>query len=144
MCFFTPPLTNTPRRPSDTAAEQDTGLTRPASQAALVAPPSPGPNSTKAPATPTSPLDADAVAAAVGMALDARAAAAAGGGGDALSKKRAYKEKFQEGVAIFNAKPKKGIAFLQVGLVHRGAGVVVALLRGVWGGHHVELEVVSA
>jgi hypothetical protein len=78
------------------------------------------------------------------MALDARAAAAAGGGGDALSKKRAYKEKFQEGVAIFNAKPKKGIAFLQVGLVHRGAGVVVALLRGVWGGHHVELEVVSA
>lgn len=34
--------------------------------------------------------------------------------GDALSKKRAYKEKWQEGIALFNTKPKKGIAALQV------------------------------
>ena len=27
---------------------------------------------------------------------------------------KAYKRNFQEGVAIFNAKPKKGIAFMQV------------------------------
>jgi brefeldin A-inhibited guanine nucleotide-exchange protein len=53
------------------------------------------------------------------MALEARATASSGGaigGGDALSKKRAYKEKFQEGVALFNKKPKKGIAFMQVRL----------------------------
>ncbi len=35
------------------------------------------------------------------------------GVGDALSRQRAYKVKFQEGLALFNAKPKKGIAFLQ-------------------------------
>jgi hypothetical protein len=48
----------------------------------------------------------------------AAAAAAAGdtGGGDALSRKRAYKEKWQEAVALFNTKPKKGIAMLQVRL----------------------------
>ena len=54
----------------------------------------------------------------------APAAAAAGGeagGGDALSRKRAYKEKWQEGVALFNKKPKKGIAMLQVGR-HTGRG----------------------
>jgi hypothetical protein len=37
------------------------------------------------------------------------------GGGDALSKKRAMKEKWHEGVSLFNKKPKKGIALLQVG-----------------------------
>lgn len=42
-------------------------------------------------------------------------------GGDALSRKRAYKEKWQEGVALFNKKPKKGIAMLQVG-TQIGAG----------------------
>jgi hypothetical protein len=31
-----------------------------------------------------------------------------------LSRKRAYKEKWQEGVALFNKKPKKGISLLQV------------------------------
>lgn len=36
-------------------------------------------------------------------------------GGDLLTRKRAYKEKFQEGIALFNKKPKKGIALLQVG-----------------------------
>ncbi len=46
----------------------------------------------------------------------ATAAGGGGGGGDALSKKRAYKEKFQEGVALFNKKPKKGITLLQVRL----------------------------
>jgi hypothetical protein len=44
----------------------------------------------------------------------AAAAAGDGGGGDALSRKRAYKEKWQEAVALFNIKPKKGIAMLQV------------------------------
>jgi hypothetical protein len=43
------------------------------------------------------------------------AAAGEAGGGDALSRKRAYKEKWQEGVALFNKKPKKGITLLQVG-----------------------------
>jgi len=34
--------------------------------------------------------------------------------GEALSRKRAAKEKWQEGIALFNSKPKKGIALLQV------------------------------
>ncbi len=29
---------------------------------------------------------------------------------------KAYKKGFQQGIALFNAKPKKGIAFLQVSL----------------------------
>eukprot|EP00775_Hariotina_reticulata_P008270 gene8270-8458_t len=33
--------------------------------------------------------------------------------GDTLSRKRAFKEKWQEGVALFNTKPKKGIVLLQ-------------------------------
>lgn len=41
----------------------------------------------------------------------------AGGGGEVLSRKRAYKEKWQEGVGLFNKKPKKGIALLQVWLL---------------------------
>jgi hypothetical protein len=47
----------------------------------------------------------------------AAAAATAGdtqAGGDALSRKRAFKEKWQEGVALFNKKPKRGISMLQV------------------------------
>lgn len=52
---------------------------------------------------------------AAGTSLDnSSGGAAAAGAGDALSKKRAYKEKWQEGVALFNTKPKKGIALLQV------------------------------
>lgn len=47
-------------------------------------------------------------------AAGAAAAAADTAGGDALSRKRAFKEKWQEGVALFNKKPKKGIAMLQV------------------------------
>lgn len=54
-----------------------------------------------------------AVAAAAAPAPPAAAGEA--GGGDALSRKRAYKEKWQEGVALFNKKPKKGISMLQVG-----------------------------
>lgn len=30
---------------------------------------------------------------------------------------KAYKKGFQEGIALFNKKPKKGIAFMQVGYV---------------------------
>ena len=31
---------------------------------------------------------------------------------------KAYKKGFQEGIAIFNKKPKKGIAFMQVSCTH--------------------------
>eukprot|EP00879_Flechtneria_rotunda_P009955 GHRR01010411.1.p1 GENE.GHRR01010411.1~~GHRR01010411.1.p1 ORF type:complete len:1258 (+),score=566.72 GHRR01010411.1:286-4059(+) len=54
---------------------------------------------------------ASSVASASAGAAGAPAATA--GAGDALSKKRAYKEKWQEGIALFNTKPKKGIAMLQ-------------------------------
>jgi hypothetical protein len=54
--------------------------------------------------------DASAAAAASGGA----AAGGGGGGGEVLSRKRAFKEKWQEGVGLFNKKPKKGIALLQV------------------------------
>ena len=46
-------------------------------------------------------------------------AALAAGGGDAvreaalLESWKAYKRGFQQGIALFNAKPKKGVAFLQ-------------------------------
>ncbi len=46
-------------------------------------------------------------------------AALAAGGGDAvreaalLESWKAYKRGFQQGVALFNVKPKKGVAFLQ-------------------------------
>jgi brefeldin A-inhibited guanine nucleotide-exchange protein len=71
--------------------------------------------------------DDDEAAAAAPTAADAAAGDSAGTpgvaggpvGGDALSRKRAMKEKWHEGVALFNKKPKKGISFLQVG---RGAG----------------------
>lgn len=65
-----------------------------------------------------------AAAAAEGSTTPkAGAAGAAGetGGGDALSRKRAFKEKWQEGVALFNKKPKKGIAMLQVGAAPRAS-----------------------
>lgn len=46
-------------------------------------------------------------------------AALAAGGGDAVKEAalleswKAYKRGFQQGVALFNVKPKKGVAFLQ-------------------------------
>jgi len=61
----------------------------------------------------TTPKSNGAAAAAAAPAPPAAAGEA--GGGDALSRKRAYKEKWQEGVALFNKKPKKGISMLQVG-----------------------------
>ncbi|KAG2453172.1 hypothetical protein HYH02_002496 [Chlamydomonas schloesseri] len=68
--------------------------------------------------------DADLAAAAAAAEREARAAAAAEGGAaagatggpggqDDLVAKRAYKLKFQQGIALFNKKPKKGIEFLQ-------------------------------
>ena len=50
---------------------------------------------------------------------DSAVAALAAGGGDAvreaalLESWKAYKRGFQQGIALFNAKPKKGVAFLQ-------------------------------
>lgn len=65
--------------------------------------------------------DSSTPKAGAGSSSSSSAAAAAGdtGGGDALSRKRAYKEKWQEAVALFNTKPKKGIALLQVGAAGR-------------------------
>eukprot|EP00198_Chlamydomonas_reinhardtii_P005607 XP_001694943.1 SEC7/BIG-like ARF-guanine nucleotide exchange factor [Chlamydomonas reinhardtii] len=73
--------------------------------------------------------DADLAAAAAAAEREARAAAAAAGGEgaaagatggpgggagqDDLVAKRAYKLKFQQGIALFNKKPKKGVEFLQ-------------------------------
>jgi hypothetical protein len=72
-----------------------------------------GSTSTSKPSTPLA--GASSVVAAAGDAGSAAAGAAgSAAAGDALSKKRAYKEKWQEGIALFNSKPKKGIALLQV------------------------------
>ncbi|KIZ07158.1 Brefeldin A-inhibited guanine nucleotide-exchange protein 2, partial [Monoraphidium neglectum] len=68
-------------------------------------------------ATPTAAPDRDGAADALsagGTAAGAAGMPAAGPvSGDALSRKRALKEKWHEGVALFNKKPKKGIALLQ-------------------------------
>jgi hypothetical protein len=72
-----------------------------------------GSTSTSKPSTPLA--GASSVTAAAGDAgLAGAGAAGSAAAGDALSKKRAYKEKWQEGIALFNSKPKKGIALLQV------------------------------
>lgn len=65
---------------------------------------------------PSTPLAGASAAAAGGDAAGLAGAGAAGSAaaGDALSRKRAFKEKWQEGIALFNSKPKKGIALLQV------------------------------
>ena len=53
---------------------------------------------------------------------DSAVAALAAGGGDAvreaalLESWKAYKRGFQQGIALFNVKPKKGVAFLQARL----------------------------
>ncbi|WIA22572.1 hypothetical protein OEZ86_009559 [Tetradesmus obliquus] len=64
---------------------------------------------------PSTPLAGASAAAAGGDAAGLAGAGAAGSAaaGDALSRKRAFKEKWQEGIALFNSKPKKGIALLQ-------------------------------
>jgi brefeldin A-inhibited guanine nucleotide-exchange protein len=67
----------------------------------------PGSTNTSKPGTPLAGASAANDVAGAGAAGSAAA-------GDALSKKRAYKEKWQEGIALFNSKPKKGIALLQV------------------------------
>jgi hypothetical protein len=76
----------------------------------------PGSTSTSKPSTPLA--GASSVTAAAGDAGSAGAGAAgSAAAGDALNKKRAYKEKWQEGIALFNSKPKKGIALLQVSVL---------------------------
>ena len=47
------------------------------------------------------------------MQLQSAARGAEEEGSEALSRQRAYKLKFQEGVALFNKKPRKGIELLQ-------------------------------
>ncbi|KAL6762063.1 hypothetical protein V8C86DRAFT_3013062 [Haematococcus lacustris] len=50
-------------------------------------------------------------------------------GGDELGAKRAYKARFQEGIALFNKKPKKGIEWLQKeGMLGRSAEEVASFL----------------
>jgi len=62
-------------------------------------------------------------------------AALAAGGGDAvreaalLESWKAYKRGFQQGVALFNAKPKKGVAFLQARAAVGGRGAAAAVAR---------------
>jgi hypothetical protein len=85
---------------------------------------------------PSTPLAGASAAAAGGDAAGLAGAGAAGSAaaGDALSKKRAYKEKWQEGIALFNSKPKKGIALLQVS--RSEAGVAAGCWQtctSVWG-----------
>ncbi|KAI8465270.1 MAG: hypothetical protein J3K34DRAFT_525495 [Monoraphidium minutum] len=66
--------------------------------------------------TPTLPHERAGDDAAAPGASGGGTGGGAGGdalGGDALSRKRLMKGKWHEGVALFNKKPKKGIAFLQ-------------------------------
>ncbi|EFJ50436.1 hypothetical protein VOLCADRAFT_80189 [Volvox carteri f. nagariensis] len=55
---------------------------------------------------------AAAAAAAAAGGTGADASMAGGGGPEDLVAKRAYKLKFQQGIALFNKKPKKGVEFL--------------------------------
>jgi len=84
------------------------------------------PSDPSAPPTPAQPRHQRDASAA----HEAEGAVAAGGGeGNNLGAKRAYKARFQEGVALFNAKPKKGLEFLQEeGMLGRGVDDVAMFL----------------
>ncbi|KAF5835546.1 hypothetical protein DUNSADRAFT_7245 [Dunaliella salina] len=86
------------------------------------------PSDPSAPHTPAQPhLQRNA-----STAQEAEGPGAAGGGGSEgnnLGAKRAYKARFQEGVALFNAKPKKGLELLQEeGMLGRGVNDVAMFL----------------
>jgi brefeldin A-inhibited guanine nucleotide-exchange protein len=76
-----------------------------------------GSTSTSKPSTPLAGASSVTAAAAGDAGSAGAGAAGSAAAGDALSKKRAYKEKWQEGIALFNSKPKKGIGLLQVSVL---------------------------